>query len=106
MNFKLNELLKKNQISQTELAKELKIAPSVVNRYALNLREPNYAMLCKIADYLHVTTDELLGRNTNLINLESLPEEEKTLVQKILNMNNVQKAQTINFVNALTMFDK
>ena len=106
MNFKLNELLKKNRISQTELAKNLKVAPSLVNRYALQKLEPNYEMLCKIADYLHVTTDELLGRKTNNINLEVLPEDEKSLITKILSMNNVQKAQTINFVNALTMFDK
>lgn len=106
MKFKLKEELTKQKLTQTELAKILGVAPSLINRYSLGKLEPSMQMLCEMADVLHVSADELLGRETNLINLEVMPEEEKTLIKKIMNMNQVQKAQTINFVNALTMFEE
>lgn len=83
MEFQLNNLLKKNKISQTELAKYLNIAPSLVNRYALSRMEANYETLCKIADYLHITTDELLGRPTSLINLAVLNDTQRTIIERV-----------------------
>lgn len=88
------------------MAHDLSIPQQSVNKYALNKAEPNIDTLCKIADYLHISMDELLGRKSNNINLEVVEPETKSLIVKILSMNKVQRAQTINFVNTLTMFDE
>lgn len=106
MNFTLKKLLEDRKRTQKEMADNLKLSTSLVNQYVQEKCYPNYDTLCQIADFLHVSTDELLGRQTNNVNLEALEPEVKTLIQKILKMNNTQKAQTITFVNALTMFDE
>ena len=44
-----------------ELADILNLAYNTYVGYEVRGREPKYQMLCKIADLLHVSTDELLG---------------------------------------------
>lgn len=106
MNLKIKEELKKQKILQIELANHLNTSQSLVSMYVNNETNPPLETLCKIADFLHVSLDELVGRQTNNINLDVYEPETKTLIQKILNMSKIQKAQTINFVNSLTMFDE
>lgn len=50
-------------MSQADLAVILKIERSTVAKYETGDRYPDIETLCKIADALGVTTDELLGRN-------------------------------------------
>ncbi|MCT6888198.1 MAG: helix-turn-helix domain-containing protein [Lactobacillus sp.] len=57
------ELRKKRQLSQSQLAKSLNIGSSTLGMYETGKREPNNAMLTKIADYFNVSTDFLLGRD-------------------------------------------
>lgn len=104
--MKLKELRKDRKFTQADVAKYLDLTIAGYNGYETEKRTPSISTLIKLADFYHTSIDYLVGRETNLINLEVLPEEEKTLIQKILNMSTVQKAQTINFVNALTLFDK
>ena len=92
--------------TQKEVSNALSIPQTTLYSYESGVCDPSIDTLIKLADYYYVSIDELVGRESNNINLEALPEEEKTLIQKIMKMNQVQKAQTINFVNALTMFDK
>ena len=49
-------------VTQTELAKVLSLTPKAVNFYELGKREPTLANLVRMADYLGVSVDELLGR--------------------------------------------
>ncbi len=57
----LKELRKKYNLSQKELAKELKVAPSTISMYEKGKRSPNDGLLKKIATYFDVSTDYLLG---------------------------------------------
>ncbi|MDE6059950.1 MAG: helix-turn-helix domain-containing protein [Clostridia bacterium] len=50
-------------MSQLDLATSLGIERSTVAKYETGDREPNLETLCKIADLLQVSLDELLGRN-------------------------------------------
>lgn len=61
---KLKELREKKGISQAELANVLDVAQQTVASWEKEKSSPNYDILQKIADYFHVTTDELLGRET------------------------------------------
>lgn len=58
---RLLNLLYEHDISQKQLALELNIAPTTMNGYINNRREPDYKILKQIANYFHVSTDYLLG---------------------------------------------
>ena len=50
------------KFTPTEMAKHLKMAYNTYAGYEIREREPKYTTLCKIADLLEVSTDDLLGR--------------------------------------------
>lgn len=61
----LKRLRENNHLSKSDMAKKLDITPSAYGAYELKRREPSFDMLCKIADALHVSTDELLGHEVD-----------------------------------------
>ena len=56
------ELRKKKNITQEELAAELGVTAAAVSKWEKGYTLPDILMLCALADYFSVTTDELLGR--------------------------------------------
>ena len=48
----------------------LNISYSTYKGYESQGREPKYETLCRIADLLKVSTDDLLGRTTNILGSE------------------------------------
>lgn len=50
-----------------DFAEALNIPYSTYTGYEVRNREPKYETLCKIADLLQVSTDDLLGRTTNIL---------------------------------------
>lgn len=101
----LKELRKKNNITQQEIAQKLQISQATYCNYELKNREPDIDTLIKLADFYHCSLDELVGRESDMLNLNALEPEIGSLIRKIIKMNTMQKAQTINFVTSLTMFD-
>ncbi len=59
---RLLELRKEKNISQAELAKNIKVSYSVVCYWETDRSEPTAPNLVKIADYFGVSVDFLLGR--------------------------------------------
>ena len=57
------ELRKQRNIKQEELAAELGVTAAAVSKWENGYTLPDILMLCALADYFEVTTDELLGRN-------------------------------------------
>lgn len=53
-------LLKKRGITQTWLAKELGMSFSITNAYVCNRKQPNLAIIFKVADLLRVSPKELV----------------------------------------------
>lgn len=64
MNFgiKIYELRKKKDVTQDELASELGVTAAAVSKWENGYSLPDILMLCQLADYFQVSTDELLGR--------------------------------------------
>ena len=56
----LRSLLDEKSITQKKMAADLNIAASTLGNYIRNLREPDFATVCRIAEYFGVTTDYLL----------------------------------------------
>lgn len=50
-----------------DFAEALNIPYSTYTGYEVRNREPKYETLCRIADLLQVSTDDLLGRTTNIL---------------------------------------
>ena len=55
-------LRRARQITQEELAAELGVTAAAVSKWENGYTLPDVLMLCALADYFEVSTDELLGR--------------------------------------------
>lgn len=58
------ELRKTKNVTQEALAAELGVTAAAVSKWENGYTLPDILMLCALADYFEVTTDELLGRYT------------------------------------------
>jgi transcriptional regulator with XRE-family HTH domain len=65
LNSRLLELRGKAGLSQRELSERLKMARTTYSGYENGSREPDHETLKRIADFYHVSTDYLLGREEN-----------------------------------------
>lgn len=61
---RLRNLRLLKSLTQAELAEILGVERTRYNKWEQEASEPNLTMLCKIADYYHVSTDYLLGRTS------------------------------------------
>ena len=57
----MKELLKQKNITQTALAKELKVTVSLVNQWVRGICEPRIEQLPLIAQTLGVTVDDVIA---------------------------------------------
>lgn len=62
---KLTYLIKSNKITNQELATYLHITRQTVSQFTKGTTMPSIEKLIGIADFFHITIDELLGRNNN-----------------------------------------
>ncbi len=74
---RLRNLREIKDMTQETASRELAISRGMLSNYELGKREPDYAMLCRLADYYQVTTDYLLG-------ITSLPQNKEYLTEKRL----------------------
>ena len=58
------ELRRKKNVTQEQLAAELGVTAAAVSKWENGYTLPDILMLCALADFFEVTTDELLGRTT------------------------------------------
>ena len=63
-SLKLKTLRTKKQITQEELAKDLNVSKGAIAMWETGKRNPDNEMLIKIAKFFSVSTDTLLGNNT------------------------------------------
>ena len=85
-----------------DFAQILNIPYSTYVGYESKNREPKYEMLCKIADLLEVSTDDLLGRTSNILGNnedENLQKELTNILLSIdylyINLNSINEYQIL-----------
>lgn len=71
-----------------DFAQALDIPYSTYKGYETQGREPKYNTLCKIADLLNVSTDELLGRENNILGMNEDERLRNELDEIFSNFNN------------------
>ncbi len=60
-SIRLKNLIEEREVTQKRLSLELHIAPTTLNGYINNYREPDFHTLVRMARYFDVSTDYLLG---------------------------------------------
>lgn len=95
MNFGdcLKSILDDREISQREFARQLNIAPTTLNGYIRNTRQPDFELVKKIADKLGVSVDYLFGTEGNrdytfaerelIMNYRQMTDENKKLFKQL-----------------------
>ena len=104
MNISLGKTIKElrlaAKLTQTELAERIHISTSAVSSYEINVRQPSYDVLIKIAKLFNVTTDFLLGAtdkyisNKNIIDITDLTINQRNIIiETILEFKNSIRRQ-------------
>ena len=62
LGSKILELRRQKNVTQEDMAAELGVTAAAVSKWENGYTLPDVLMLCALADYFAVTTDELLGR--------------------------------------------
>lgn len=78
-----------------DFAQALDIPYSTYKGYETQGREPKYNTLCKIADLLNVSTDELLGRENNILGYNE-DEQIKKEINEILSISDIKFLKLMN----------
>ena len=69
---RLIDLREEKGIFQKELSAHLNVSISTISNYENDVHFPDVIILCKLADYFHVTIDYLLGRTDYRYDPETL----------------------------------
>lgn len=96
--MRLKEFRLKNKKSSEEMANLLQISIQAYYKYESGKSEPTIDGLLKMADYLHITTDELLGRPTSLINVAILNNTQREIIERVQNMPDKEQEYTLLFL--------
>ena len=95
---RIRELLKKNGMTQVDLAEKCGLTSASVSRYVCGRRIPNGNTIAKIATSLHVTADYLLG-NDNECDPETAYSQVKYLTGRNAGKwNGKEKADLVNAI--------
>ena len=99
--MRLKELRIKAGFTQEQIANHLNINQRTYSGYEIGKHEPNIETLKKLSLLFHVSIDELLGMETNLINLDSMELNKKETIQSIINMTNSQVLRVEAFIKGM-----
>lgn len=89
----MKELRKDRKISQTKIAKALKITQRMYSTYETGDRKPTIDTLMDIANYFNVTLDYLTGNETK--RLEPLTEEERKMLKSYRELNKTHQEKVV-----------
>lgn len=99
----LKAVLDEQKATQKDLAKKLNIAPTTLNGYISNKREPDLETLKNIAQALGVTVDYLLGVEGGMIDLSA---KEEALIWQLRRMTPSQRDVVVELINVMTKKNK
>ena len=86
--MKLKNLRKRNGYSQKYIANHIGITDKTYANYENGITEPNIKTIIDLADFFHITTDELLERkNSNIIDKGLLRDEEINIIDIMKQLN-------------------
>ena len=99
-NEKLTELLKKNNMSQKELAERLNVTEATVSRYIKGEREPNLNVVAQIANIFKVSLEELTGAELEA-SVADYSQVKNLVARNASRLTNEQKKELLDIINGL-----
>lgn len=85
LTTRLTELRHKSHLTQVEAGRLIGVSSSLISAYETGYRVPPLETLVRYAATFHVTTDYLLGCETNSpLNLDGLSPKDKEAVETII----------------------
>lgn len=103
--FHLKNLRKENGLKRSELARATGIHPCTLANYENEIRQAPYETLIVLADFFHVSIDELLGHKISPLSTTEKPrlsEEEKNLLQRYRTLSAQDKARLEDYLLLLS----
>ena len=80
------ELRESKHLTQTQLAERMWVKKSIISAYETDARPPSLDMLIKYAKEFHVSTDYLLGIETDkTINVNGLTDTQINIINTLVN---------------------
>lgn len=98
-NLELKKHRETAGLSQFRLAEKLGVSQATVGMWESGRREPNFSMLCKLADYFDISTDALLGRSEIPGNVPALSASDAALLHKFQALDSRAQARILNAVD-------
>lgn len=95
----MKELRKDRKLSQTKVAKALKMTQRMYSTYETGDRKPTIDTLMDIANYFNVTLDYLTGNETK--RLEPLTEEERKMLKNYRELNTTYQNNVVERIKTL-----
>ena len=81
----IKSLRLQNGMNQVDFAKKMCVTKQCVSNWENDNVLPSIEMLTRIADYFHVSTDFLLGRNTDeTVSVEGLTQEQQAHIRLLI----------------------
>jgi len=99
----LKTIRKEKGLTQTDVAKVLNITVSAYGNYELGQRSPTPEVLIQLADLFEVTTDYLLGRTNNAIDINTLSPFESMFIEVIRGLSENNQFQVLGFAKSLAI---
>ena len=92
---------------QKFVAAELGISRGMLSNYELGTREPDFLILCRMADYYRVSTDYLLGRTDCLkMGNEDYPRILNDIWNSCITLSDKSRNDLIGFIELLQLRDR
>ena len=79
---RFQELRKKHQYTQEDIANKLNITPQAVSKWENDISAPDITLLKEISDIFNITIDDLLGNTTNSV--KYVEENQRKDINKML----------------------
>ena len=98
-SIKLKEIRESKGLSQKQLANSLDVSQGSVGNWESGIRQPNFDMLKKIADFFGISTDYFFGESEN-----RFADEKKTnpaILNEISSLNEKEKEEVMSFIKFL-----
>ena len=93
---RLSEEIKRNEITQRELAVRIGVTEAVISRYVSGERDPKPEVLANMATALHTTSDYLLGIEADGSIDKDYPQIKRLLARNATAMTDSQKKELLS----------
>jgi len=102
----IKRLLDMRNKTQKDLTDATNVSSSTINNYKNGKSDPTLSNIVKIAKFLNVSIETLIGIENNTIDLNMLNKNKADLINSILNLNPNDTDKVLSFIAGLNAGNK